>query len=215
MEKFKNLHERKGYKLINWDKHIDLIVVPVTINICINSLKYKIDFIKYSKYIIDILNDGFSGKIYSPYKNINNESDFKYNKAYIQQILETQKDINSQKNAEIIYNFINTKTDTKIRFYLNSIVYHDIFIEEKFENNDTEKFIETVNKLGFKILDAHHKHLNINIIKFNCPTLGLSIFPWMKYISKKISGQMQVFLDFCTIHPDIANNKFNNCRYSV
>jgi len=69
-----------------------------------------------------------------------------------------------------------------------------------------------INKKGFKVKESHYKHLNINIIKFNCPTLGVSIFPWMKYISNKISGCMQVFIDFCTIHPDIANNKFNNCK---
>jgi hypothetical protein len=209
---FKVLRERKGHKLSNWNRHIDLIIVPVTINICINSIKYKIDFIKYSKYIIDILNDGFSGKLYSPYKNIHKDTNFKYNQEYIKKILEKQKDINSNKNSQIIYNYINAKIDTKIRFYLHSIVYHDIFIEEKFVNNDTEKFLDTVRKLGFRILSSHRKNLNINIIKFNCSTLGISIFPWMKYVSNNISSCMQVFLDFCTIHPDIANNNFNNCR---
>ena len=212
VEKFKILHQKRDFKLMSLNKHMDLVIVPVTINICINSLKYKIDFIKYAKYIIDTLNDGFSGKSYSPYKNINNEPSFKYNIEYIKKILDTQKDFNSHKNAEIIYNFINASTDTKIRFYLHSIVYHDVFIDEKFENNDTEKFIEVISKLGFKILESHRKNLNVNIIKFNCSTLGVSIFPWMKYISKRISSCMQVFLDFCTIHPDIADNKFNNCK---
>jgi hypothetical protein len=212
IEKFKILHQKKGIKLINWEKHINYIVVPVTINICINSKKYKIDFVKYSKYIVDTLNDGFSGKTYSPYKNVNNETDFRYNIDYIKKILDKDKISNSETNAKIIYNFINNETDTKIRFYLHSIVYHDVFIEESFENNDTEKFIELINKRGFKVNESHYKHLNINIIKFNCSTLGVSIFPWMKYISNKISGCMQVFLDFCTIHPDIANNKFNNCK---
>ena len=211
-EKFKILHEKKGIKLINWESHLRQIIVPVTINICINSKKYKIDFIKYSKYIIDTLNDGFSGKIYSPYKNVENDANFKYNADYIKNILELDKKTNCEKNANIIYNFINKKTDTNIRFFLHSIVYHDIFIEESYEKKDTELFIESINKKGFKILEKHYKHLNINIIKFNCSTLGVSIFPWMKYISNKISGCMQVFLDFCTIHPDIANNKFNNCK---
>lgn len=212
IEKFKILQQKKGIRLLNWEKNIDYIIVPVTINICVNSKKYKIDFIKYSKYIIDVLNDGFSGKTNSPYKNINNDLDFKYNKQYIKNILDKDKIPNAEKNSDIIYNFINNNTDTKIRFYLNSIVFHDVFVEESFDSNDTEKFIEIINKSGFKVYDSHYKHLNINIIKFNCSTLGVSVFPWMKYISKKISGCMQVFMDFCTIHPDIANNKFNNCK---
>ena len=141
-EKFKILHQKKGISLINWEKHINYIVIPVTINICVNSKKYKIDFVKYSKYMIDTLNDGFSGKIYSPYKNVNNEINFKYDIDYIKNILDKDKILNSETNANIIYNFINNKIDTKIRFYLHSIVYHDVFIEESFENNDTEKFIE-------------------------------------------------------------------------
>lgn len=217
IDEFNKLHNRKGYKLSNWNKYIDTIVIPTTINICVNSSKYKIDFIRYSKYIIDTLNDGFSGKIHSPYKNINKNDDFEYNQENIKKMLDIQKINNSQKNAEIIYNYINTKTDTKIRFYLHSIVYHDNFIEEKFEKNNTIKFVETIYKNGFRILESHHRHLNINIIKFNCLTLGVSIFPWMRYVIKKtqdekIFSYMQVFLDFCTIHPDIADNKFNNCK---
>jgi hypothetical protein len=212
IEKFKILRQKKSLKLSNWDKYNDLVIVPVTINICINTFKYKIDFLKYSKYIVQILNDGFSGTIQTPYKNIDNSSNFLYNKNYIEKILEKNNISEINKNADIIYNYLNKKNDTKIRFYLHSVVYHDTFIEEKFENNNTEIFLENVAKKGFKILDKHYKNLNINIIKFNCSTLGVSIFPWMKYISKKISGCMQVFLDFCTIHPDIANNNFNRCR---
>jgi hypothetical protein len=51
-EKFKILHEKKGIKLSGWEKHINLIVVPVSINICVNSKKLKIDFIKYCKISI-------------------------------------------------------------------------------------------------------------------------------------------------------------------
>lgn len=212
-DKFKILHETKGNKLLSWNKHIDFIIIPVTINICVNSLKYRIDFLKYSKHMIDTLNDGFSGKIHSPYKNINKDHNFKYSQENIKKMLEKQKINNAQKNADLIYKYINTKTDTKIRFYLHSIVYHDTFIENKFENNDTIKYVEMINKNGFKIMESHHKHLNINIVSFSCYTLGVSIFPWMKYIiDKKLFGYMQVFLDFCTIHPNIADNLFNNCK---
>ena len=212
IKKFNILHQKKGIKLLNWEKNVELIIIPVTINICVNSQKYKIDFVKYSKYMIDVLNDGFSGNIYSPYKNINNNPDFKYNTTFIKKILDKDKILNSEKNSDIIYNYINTNNDTKIRFFLDSIVYHNIFLEEKFENSDTEKFLDNISQKGFKIMKKHHKNLNINIIKFLCPTLGVSIFPWMKYITNNISGCMQVFLDYCTIHPEIANNQFNNCR---
>jgi hypothetical protein len=211
-EIFKILHEKKGIKITNPEGQKNLIIVPVTINICINSKKYKIDFLKYSKYMIDILNDGFSGKIHSPYKNIENEPNFLYSSNYIKNILDNNLITNSEKKANIIYNAINKKTDTNIRFYLDSIVYHDTFIETTYENKDIESFIEMINKKGFKPLEKHHKHLNINIIKFNCQTLGVSTFPWIKYVTKKVSGCMQVFLDFCSIHPDIANNRFNKCK---
>lgn len=215
-ENFKILHQKKNHKVSKLEKNIDIIIIPTTINVCINTIKHKIDFIKYAKYMISILNDGFSGNLSSPYKNIDNKKNFKYNIDYIKNILEKQKDssneMNVQMNAEIIYKYINTKNDTKIRFYLHSIVYHDVFIEEIFENNNTEKFMEKINKSGFKILHSHEKFLNINIIKFKCSTLGVSVFPWMKYISQKNCDYMQVFLDYCTIHPDIANNKYNNCR---
>jgi hypothetical protein len=211
-EKFEILRQKKSAKLINWEKNIGLIIVPVTINICVNSKKYKIDFIKYAKHMVDVLNDGFSGKSKSPYKNSNNETNFLYSIDYIQKILDLEKNVSSEKNAKLIYNFINKKTDTNIRFYLDSIVYHDTFIEEFYEKKDTETFIESISKKGFKVLDKHYKHLNINIIKFTCSTLGVSIFPWMKYVSNKVSGCMQVFLDFCTIHSDVANNKFNSCK---
>jgi hypothetical protein len=206
----KNSIKFKNIKI--WDGHYKFIIVPVTINICVNTLKYKIDFIKYCKYMIDILNDGFSGNIESPYKNSKNETNFKYGKTFIKEILENNNISNIDTNADIIYNYVNTKNDTGIRFYLNSIVYHDIYIEEKFEGETTENFIEKVSKKGFKIMDKHYKHLNINIIRFNCSTLGISTFPWITHVSKKISSCMQVFIDFCTLHPNIANNNYNRCR---
>jgi hypothetical protein len=211
-DKIKILHQKKGIKLINWSSSTRQIIVPVTINVCVNSKKYKIDFIKYSKHMVDILNNGFSGKSHSPYKNTHSDDNFMFNVEYIKNILETNKNTNCEKNANIIYDFINKKIDTNIRFFLHSIVFHDTFIEESYEKKDIETFLESINKKGFKILEKHYKHLNINIIKFNCSTLGVSTFPWMKYVSNKISGCMQVFLDFCTIHPDIATNQFNNCK---
>ncbi len=212
IEKFKIIQQEKGIKISIWNKQIETIIVPVTINICIDTFRYKIDFLRYCKYIVDILNEGFSGTINSPYRNINNEENFKYSKHYIKKILEENEENSLSKNADIIYDYINKKHDSRIRFYLQSIVYHDVFIEQKFVNNDTEKFLDEINKTGFKIMDKYYKNLNINIIKFNCSTLGVSIFPWMQHITKKISGCMQVFLDFCTIHPDISTNNFNRCR---
>jgi hypothetical protein len=211
-EKFKILHEKKGIKLSGWEKHINLIVVPVSINICVNSKKLKIDFIKYCKYIVDSLNNGFSGNAYSPYKNINNDPDFKYGIKYITNTLNKSKHTNTETDANTIYDFINIKSDTKIRFYLHTVVYHDTFIEESYENSSTEKFITSVNKKGFKILESTSKHLNINVINFTCSTLGLSIFPWMKYLTNKISGHMQVFIDYTTIHADFSNGKFSECK---
>jgi hypothetical protein len=211
-DKINLIHQKKGVKLSDWENHIDhidQIIVPVTINVCLNSKKYQIDFVKYSKYMIDKLNDGFSGKIYSPYKNTNNDENFKYNKEYIKKLLDNDLKENSEKNAQVIYNYINKTNDSKIRFYLHSIVYHDIFLEESFEHHNTEKFIELVNNKGFKILDSHKKNLNINIVKFNCSTLGIAVFPWMKYLTKNINGCMQVFIDYCTIHTDITNNNYN------
>lgn len=211
-EKFLILHEKKGIKLSGWEKHINLIVIPVSINIFVNSKKIKIDFIKYCKYMVDCLNDGFSGNAYSPYKNINNDQNFKYGIQYIKNTLDKSKDPNSQSNAHIIYNYINNKTDTKIRFYLHSVIFHDSFIEENYENSDTETFFSLINKHGFKLLDCSSKHLNINVIKFTCSTLGLSVFPWMKYLSNKITGHMQVFIDWTIIHPDISNKNFIGCK---
>ncbi len=64
---FKKIHKNKSISKINFDNN--LILIPVTINICLTKEKYKIDFIKYSKYIVDRLNNGFSGNIESKYKN--------------------------------------------------------------------------------------------------------------------------------------------------
>lgn len=212
---FEKLHLQNSIKLLNWYLHInDLIIIPVTINICVNTKKLKINFIKYCKYIVDILNDGFSGNLESKYKNMNknNNESFIYNIAYIKQILEQQQIKNSDKNAKIIFNYINKCYDTNIKFYLESIVFHDNFIEEDFINNNTEYFINKIHNNGFRIKNEHIRNLNINIIAFRCSTLGVSIFPWIKYLNTNIPDYMQVYIDYCTIHPDIANNNFNNCR---
>ena len=212
-KKFELLHQRKGAKLIKWESYVnDLIIIPVTINICLDSKDIKINFIKYSQQIIDILNDGFSGNIYCKYKNNNNDHNFIYNKEYIKSILDKQNIKDSEKYAETIYNNINNRTDTNIKFYLHSIVFHDVFLEMSFDNNDTEEFMKNIAERGFKLRDFHKKNLNINIMSFRCSTLGISIFPWMKYLSENIPGYMQVFLDYSTIHPDIGINKFNQCR---
>jgi len=146
IDKFKIIQQEKGIKISSWNKQIETIIVPVTINICIDTFNYKIDFLRYCKYIVDILNEGFSGNINSPYINTKNEENFKYGKNYIKKILEENEENSISKNADIIYDYINKKHDTKIRFYLQSIVYHDVFIEEKFVNNDTEKFLDEINK---------------------------------------------------------------------
>jgi len=218
-KKFELLHQKKGIKLIDWETHIDdMIIIPVTINIYLDSNKLKINFIKYAKYLIDILNDGFSGNIKSIYKdtntnaNTNSNTNTIYNKEYIANILEKNKISNREHNANIIYNYINNQTDTNIRFYLHSIIFNDLFLEEEFEDNSTDKFMLKLEQKGFRLKDFHKKNLNINIMFFKCQTLGVSIFPWMKYIYNNIPGYMQVFLDYSTLHPELGNNNFNQSR---
>jgi hypothetical protein len=204
---FKKIHKKKSYSNLNnnFDYNNNLIIVPVTINICLSKDKFKIDFIKYSKYIIDTLNDGFSGNISCKYKND------KYTKEYFKNKLIEKYNKKAENYGNSIYNYINMKVDTRIRFYLDSIEYYNKNFEIEFKNNDTEKLINYFFKCGFKIRNENKYNLNINIIKFLCPTLGVSTFPWMKYLLK-IPNIMMVFLDYTTIHPDIANNNFNQCK---
>ncbi len=181
------------------------IIIPVTINICLTNTKYSIDFIKYSKHIINVLNDGFSGKIKNKYKSA------EYTETFFS-ILS-----NNIEHGKIIHNYINYKFDSKIRFYLDSIVYHDKNFEAEFINSDTNLLIDNFFSSGFNIRDQHKLNLNINIIKFNCSTLGVSTFPWYNLIfnnkQNNISNDyMFIFVDYKTIHPDLAENKFNNSR---
>jgi hypothetical protein len=202
---FKKMHKNKSISKINFDFNNNLIIIPVTINICLSKEKYKIDFIKYSKYIIDTLNNGFSGNIESKYKNN------KYSKEYFKNKLLEKYNKNAEIYANTIYNYINKKTDTKIRFYLDSIEYFNLNFEIEFENKNTEKLINIFFKSGFKIKKENKYNLNINIIKFLCETLGVSTFPWMKYLSN-IPNIMMIFIDYTTIHPDISKNNFNECK---
>jgi len=202
---FEKMHNKKSISIMNFDYSNNLIIVPVSINICLTKDKYKIDFIKYAKYIIKTLNDGFSGNINSKYQNEY------YNKEYFKKQLQDKYNKVASKYAEVIHNYINKKTDTKIRFYLETIEYYNMNFEVKFEDNNTEKLVNYFNKCGFKIREENKLNLNINIVKFTCSTLGVSIFPWMKYLSK-IPNLMMVFLDYTTIHPDLSKNNFNECR---
>jgi hypothetical protein len=210
---FKKIHNRKSIPsqyLANYDFSNDenIIIIPVTINICLTKEKYKIDFVKYSKYIIDTLNDGFSGNISCKYKNDKNN---KYNKDFFKNKLIEKYDKEAENYANIIYNYINKKVDTKIRFYLDSIEYYNTNFEIEFKNSDIEKLINYFFRCGFKIRKENKYNLNINIIKFLCKTLGVSTFPWMKYLLN-IPSTMMIFIDYQTIHPDISNNSFNECK---
>lgn len=205
---FKKIHNRKSISssTINFDfNNNNFIIIPVTINICLSKEKYKIDFLKYSKYIIDTLNNGFSGNISSKYK------EDKYSKEYFKNKLFEKYNIKAERYANTIHDYINKKTDTKIRFYLDSIEYYNINFEIEFNNNDTEKLINNFFKNGFKIRKENKYNLNIYIINFLCKTLGVSTFPWMKYLLK-IPSTMMTFIDYRTIHPDISNNNFNECK---
>jgi len=218
---FELLHKKKGGSLYKYDEN-NLIIVPTTINICLTTSKYNFDIIKYAKYIIDVLNDGFSGKIKSKYKNNNNRiitEDTKniiYDVKYFKSILDdTYTDVEKEEYANTIYNYINNENDTRIRFYLDSIEYFDKNFEVEFKDSSTSLLISNFYKKGFYINKLNKKNLIINIIKFTCMTLGVSLFPWMNYITNDIPNLMMVFIDYRTIHKDISNitNKpYNECK---
>lgn len=197
---FNNFHIKNNTQNLTINSDIK-IIIPVTINICLTNSKYSIDFIKYSKYIIDVLNDGFAGKIKNKYKSP------EYTETFFSIIS------NSIPNGKIIYNYINYKFDSNIRFFLNSIVYHNKNFEQEFTNTDTELLIENFYKNGFIVRDEHKNNLHINIMKFNCATLGVSTFPWDNLIKNyNKNNPMFVFVDYKTIHPDLSNSKFNDSR---
>ncbi len=198
-DKFEDLHTKNKSNYLKPDFD-DIIYIPTIINICLTNEKYSIDFIKYCKYIIDVLNDGFSGNIKSKYKS--------YSKEQFKNLLK------SQSNGETIYNYINNTSDTKIRFVLKSIIYHNKNFEYNFcdKNTNTDALIKNFYSNGFFIKNEYKYDLNINIIKFNCDTLGVSTFPWVKHILNKHVYPMLVFIDYKTIHPDVSKNRFNKCR---
>lgn len=201
-ELFQNYHNKIFIDNINIDDNL-IIIIPVTINICLTNSKYSIDFIKYSKYIIDVLNQGFSGTIKNKYKSP------EYSETFFSIIA------NNQKYGKIIYDYINYKFDSNIRFKLDSIIYHNKNFETEFSNADTELLLNNFIKQGFIIKNEHMQNLHINIIKFNCTTLGVSTFPWNSILnnnSNLINYPMQVFIDYKTIHPDLSSSKFNNSR---
>lgn len=59
---------------------------------------------------------------------------------------------------------------------------------------------------GFRIRECDYKNLNINIVEFSCGMLGISVFPWMKYLDNSNTGCMHTFIDFRTL------NTFRNGR---
>jgi hypothetical protein len=197
---FKNLHKKNyiNYYKLDFD---DLIIIPVTINICLSISKYNFDFIKYSKYIIDTLNDGFSGNINCKYKSS------EYSIEYFSNLL------SSEINGKIIYDYINCNFDTRIRFYLQSIEYFNKNFEYTFTNsNNINDLINSFYNNGFTIKNENKQNLLINIMKFNCSTLGISNFPWSDYISN--NQPMMVFIDYNTIHPEISNTKYTKYNKS-
>ena len=90
---FTEYHKNSNTDNLTIDNNLK-IIIPVTINICLNTTKYSIDFIKYSKYIINVLNDGFSGKIKNKYKS----SD--YTETFFSILL------NNIEHGKIIHNYI-------------------------------------------------------------------------------------------------------------
>ena len=199
IEIFNNYHKNFNTDSILINDNFE-IFIPVTINICLTNSKYSIDFIKYSKYIIDVLNEGFSGNIKNKYKSP------EYSEEFFSIIS------NNIEHGKIIHSYINYKFDSKIRFYLDSIVYYNKNFEIEFTDVNTELLIENFYKQGFNIKDENKLNLNINIIKFNCMTLGVSTFPWNQIILNKLDYPMFVFIDYKTIHPDLSTCKFNNSR---
>jgi hypothetical protein len=195
---FETFHKKNLNKYLEYDFD-NVIYVPTIINICIKNKKNSIDFLKYCDYMISVLNDGFSGNIKSKYKN--------YSSDYFTNLL-------GEINGQIVQNYINYKYDTKIRFFLKSIIYHDKNFEYDFCKNksDTEDLITNFYANGFNINDEHKYDLHINVIKFSCDTLGVSTFPWIKHILNKNIYPMLVFIDYNTVNPEISTNRFNQCR---
>jgi hypothetical protein len=195
---FETFHKKNLNKYLEYDFD-NVIYVPTIISICIKNKKNSIDFLKYCDYMISVLNDGFSGNIKSKYKN--------YSSDYFTNLL-------GEINGQIVQNYINYKYDTKIRFFLKSIIYHDKNFEYDFCKNksDTEDLITNFYANGFNIKDEHKYDLHINVIKFSCDTLGVSTFPWIKHILNKNIYPMLVFIDYNTVNPEISTNRFNQCR---
>lgn len=195
---FNTQHKKNNKKYLPFDFD-NIIIIPVTINICLSNDLYNLDFIKYSKYIIDTLNDGFQGKINSKYKTD------KFSEKYFSELFGTKK------IGCAIYNYINNNTDVGIRFILNSIQFHNKTFEFNFfESNKAERIVKNFINENFFISD--YDNLHINIIKFNCSTLGLSTFPWIKYTIHNVSYPMLIFIDYKSIHPDLSNNQYNKSR---
>ncbi len=200
IDTFTNIHKINNYSDINLHDE-KLIVIPVTLHICITKSKILVDLIKYSKFIIDTLNSGFSGNIKNKYKSSKYDIDF------------FSKLLGSEKNGKIVYDYINYKFDAGIRFYLETIEYYDKDFITDFKDLDTELLVDNFYKQGFKIKDEHKLNLNIILLNFTCSTIGVSTFPWMNYVFKKINiDTMFVFLDYKSIHPDLSDTRYNNSR---
>jgi hypothetical protein len=198
---FDKFHEKHRYRYLEYN-YPNEITIPVVINICLTNQICSTDLLKYCEYIINTLNDGFAGKIESKYK------DPTYSMEYFSKIL------GSENHGKKIYDYINFKYDSGIRFSLKSIEYFNKDFEYDFLKNksDTEELITNFCSNGFSIRTENRNCLNINLIKFSCETLGVSTFPWMKQILKKKYYPMLVFLDYKTVNPEISSNKFNKCR---
>jgi len=131
--------------------------VPICVNFYIDIKKKKA--IKIGKKIINILNENFSGNSESIYKiNTTNKQNISYDQSYIEKFITNE---NKTELSKQIYSYINTNSNTNIKFNL---------IKTKIKKTKISKFESNVENLNNKYI-----HINIiNDIKFN----GLTYMPW-------------------------------------
>jgi hypothetical protein len=163
----------------------EIIYIPIFINYFTNiKIKY---LLKYSKKILKILNEGFSGKSFSKYKKKYDVNKI-YGEKYIKNIINNSfKNNNSidivNESSKLIYDLINIEIDTKIKFFLVDCKYNNI-------NNDILVYDFLTNDF------VNNNCININIIetkKFH----GSTNYAW-DFISNKITPQ--IYLNYKTIN---------------